>query len=110
LIYSLSNDIGDYLIDVFVTRFDFWLFFGLIAQLIFTARMVVQWWASERAGRSVVPIAFWVLSLVGGMMTLVYGLQRREAVIIIGQVLAVVIYIRNLMLIYKNKTKQSESL
>jgi lipid-A-disaccharide synthase-like uncharacterized protein len=110
LIYSLSNDIGDYLVDVFVTRFDFWLFFGLIAQLIFTARMVVQWWASERAGRSVVPIAFWVLSLVGGMMTLVYGLQRREAVIIIGQVLAVVIYIRNLMLIYKNKTKQSESL
>jgi lipid-A-disaccharide synthase-like uncharacterized protein len=110
LIYSLSNDIGDYLIDVFVTRFDFWLFFGLIAQLIFTARMVVQWWASERAGRSVVPIAFWVLSLIGGMMTLVYGLQRREAVIIIGQVLAVVIYIRNLMLIYKNKTKQSESL
>ena len=110
MIYSLSNEIGDYLIDVFVTRFDFWLFFGLIAQLIFTARMVVQWWASERAGRSVVPIAFWVLSLVGGMMTLVYGLQRREAVIIIGQVLAVVIYIRNLMLIYKNKTKQSESL
>ncbi len=110
MIYSLSNDIGDYLVDVFVTRFDFWLFFGLIAQLIFTARMVVQWWASERAGRSVVPIAFWVLSLVGGMMTLVYGLQRREAVIIIGQVLAVVIYIRNLMLIYKNKTKQSESL
>ena len=110
MIYSLSNDIGDYLIDVFVTRFDFWLFFGLIAQLIFTARMVVQWWASERAGRSVVPIAFWVLSLIGGMMTLVYGLQRREAVIIIGQVLAVVIYIRNLMLIYKNKTKQSESL
>jgi lipid-A-disaccharide synthase-like uncharacterized protein len=93
-----------------VTRFDFWLFFGLIAQLIFTARMVVQWWASERAGRSVVPIAFWVLSLVGGMMTLVYGLQRREAVIIIGQVLAVVIYIRNLMLIYKNKSRQSESL
>lgn len=110
MIYSLSNEIGDYLIDVFVTRFDFWLFFGLIAQLIFTARMVVQWWASERAGRSVVPIAFWVLSLIGGMMTLVYGLQRREAVIIIGQVLAVVIYIRNLMLIYKNKTKQSESL
>ncbi len=110
MIYSLSNDIGDYLIDVFVTRFDFWLFFGLIAQLIFTARMVVQWWASERAGRSVVPIAFWVLSLVGGMMTLVYGLQRREAVIIIGQVLAVVIYIRNLMLIYKNKSRQSESL
>ena len=110
MIYSLSNDIGDYLVDVFVTRLDFWLFFGLIAQLIFTARMVVQWWASERAGRSVVPIAFWVLSLVGGMMTLVYGLQRREAVIIIGQVLAVVIYIRNLMLIYKNKSRQSESL
>jgi lipid-A-disaccharide synthase-like uncharacterized protein len=57
----------------------------------------------------VVPVAFWVLSLVGGLMTLVYGIQRREAVIIMGQVLAVFIYIRNMMLIIKSKSKQSEA-
>jgi lipid-A-disaccharide synthase-like uncharacterized protein len=67
--------------------------------------MLVQWIASERAGQSVVPMAFWVLSVVGGMMTLVYGIERREAVIIMGQVLAVFIYVRNMMLIYKRRRK-----
>jgi lipid-A-disaccharide synthase-like uncharacterized protein len=109
VIFSLSHALGDYLYDVFIERFDFWLAFGIVAQVLFTARMIVQWLASERAGRSVVPVAFWVLSLVGGLMTLVYGIQRREAVIIMGQVLAVFIYIRNMMLIVRNKTKQSEA-
>ena len=109
MIYSLSQSVGDYLYDVFVTRFDLWLVFGLLAQLVFTARFLVQWLASEKAGRSVVPMAFWFLSIVGGTMTLVYGIQRREPVIIMGQVLSIFIYIRNVMLIFKNKTKQSES-
>jgi lipid-A-disaccharide synthase-like uncharacterized protein len=109
VIFSLSHALGDYLYDVFVERFDFWLAFGIVAQILFTARMVVQWLASERAGRSVVPVAFWVLSLVGGLMTLAYGIQRREAVIIMGQVLAVFIYIRNIMLIIRNRAKQSEA-
>lgn len=108
MIFSLSHALGDYLYDVFVERFDFWLAFGIVAQILFTARMVVQWWASERAGRSVVPLAFWILSLIGGGMTLAYGIQRREAVIIMGQVLAVFIYVRNIMLIMKNRAKQSE--
>jgi lipid-A-disaccharide synthase-like uncharacterized protein len=109
MIYSLSQSVGEYLYDVFVTRFDLWLVFGLLAQLVFTARFLVQWLASEKAGRSVVPMAFWFLSIVGGTMTLVYGIQRREPVIIMGQTLSIFIYIRNVMLIYKNKTKQSES-
>ncbi len=109
MIYSLSQAVGDYLYDVFVTRFDLWLVFGLLAQLVFTARFLVQWLASERAGRSVVPIAFWFLSIVGGTMTLVYGIQRREPVIIMGQSLSIFIYLRNVMLIFKNKSSQSES-
>ena len=109
MIYSLSQSVGDYLYDVFVTRFDLWLGFGLLAQLVFTARFLVQWLASEKAGRSVVPMAFWFLSIVGGTMTLVYGIQRREPVIIMGQTLSIFIYVRNVMLIFKNKTKQSES-
>lgn len=109
MIYSLSQSVGDYLYDVFVTRFDLWLVFGLLAQLVFTARFLVQWLASEKAGRSVVPMAFWFLSIVGGTMTLVYGIQRREPVIIMGQTLSIFIYVRNVMLIFKNKSNQSES-
>ena len=105
MIFSLSQNLGDYLYDVFVQRFDFWLAFGIVAQLVFTARFLVQWIASERAGQSVMPMAFWLLSIVGGMMTLLYGIERREAVIIMGQVLAVFIYVRNMMLIYKKRRK-----
>ena len=101
MLFNLPQNILDYVYDVFVATFDFWLAFGIVAQLVFTGRFLVQWVASERAGRSVVPVAFWVLSMVGGMMTLVYGIQRREPVIIMGQVLAVFIYVRNLMLIFR---------
>jgi lipid-A-disaccharide synthase-like uncharacterized protein len=109
MIYSLSQSVGDYLYDVFVTRFDLWLVFGLLAQLVFTARFLVQWLASEKAGRSVVPMAFWFLSIVGGTMTLVYGIQRREPVIIMGQTLSIFIFVRKVMLIFTNKSNQSES-
>lgn len=105
MIFSLSHNVGDYLYDVFITKFDFWLAFGIVAQLVFTARFLVQWIASERAGQSVMPMAFWMLSIIGGMMTLLYGIERREAVIIMGQVLAVFIYVRNMMLIVKNRRK-----
>ena len=86
-----------------------WLAFGVVAQLLFTARFVVQWIASERAGQSVIPVAFWILSIVGGGMTLVYGLVRREPIIIMGQILAVAIYVRNLMLIIQNKAETNPS-
>ena len=101
MLFSLPQDILNYVYDVFVAKFDFWLAFGIVAQLVFTGRFLVQWIASERAGRSVIPVAFWVLSMIGGMMTLVYGVQKREPVIIMGQVLAVFIYVRNLMLIFR---------
>ena len=106
MIFQLSRDLGDYLYDVFVARFDLWLLFGIAAQLIFAMRFVVQWIASERAGRSVMPVAFWFFSLTGGMLTLVYGLQRREPIIIFGQVLAVFIYVRNLMLIARERRRE----
>ncbi len=103
MIFQLSQDLSEYLYDVFVARFDWWVLFGLVAQVIFAMRFVVQWIASERAGRSVMPVAFWFISLGGGLLTLVYGLVRREPIIIIGQVLAVFIYVRNLMLIWKER-------
>lgn len=100
---SVVTDLREYLYDVFVAKFDFWLAFGLAAQLLFTARFIVQWFASEKAGKSVVPMAFWFLSMGGGMMLLIYGIVRREPIIILGQALAVVIYLRNIMLIIKDR-------
>lgn len=107
MLVAFSQGLVDYLYDVFVARFDFWLAFGIIAQLLFTARFIVQWLASEKAGRSVIPMAFWFLSMAGGTMTLVYGLVRREPIIIMGQALAVGIYIRNIMLIVKERRSRS---
>ncbi len=103
MLIRLSQDIGAFFYDVFVTRFDFWLAFGIVAQLLFGARFVVQWIASERAGRSVMPLTFWFFSMGGGVLTLIYGIARRDGVIIIGQALSVFIYLRNLSLIFRER-------
>ncbi len=108
MLIHIGQQLGDYLYDVFVAKFDFWLAFGLIAQLLFTARFLVQWISSERAGQSVVPMAFWFFSMGGGLMTLVYGVAKREPVIILGQGLATIIYIRNIMLILKSRGSGSK--
>jgi lipid-A-disaccharide synthase-like uncharacterized protein len=77
-----------------------WLaLFGLTAQAIFMGRMLVQWIASERARRSIVPVAFWWLSLLGASMLLVYGWLREDIVIILAQAFGFVVYARNLWLI-----------
>ncbi|KGT76079.1 membrane protein [Bradyrhizobium japonicum] len=110
MIIHYGQALSDYFYDVFVARFDFWLAFGLIAQLFFTARFLVQWIASERAGNSVVPIAFWFCSMGGGLMTLIYGVVKREPVIIMGQLFATIIYVRNIMLIWKNHGTASKTL
>ncbi len=110
MLISYGQALGDYLFDVFVAKFDFWLAFGLVAQLLFTARFLVQWISSERAGNSVVPMSFWFFSMGGGLMTLVYGIVKREPVIILGQSMATVIYIRNIMLIVKNRASGSTTL
>jgi lipid-A-disaccharide synthase-like uncharacterized protein len=76
-----------------------WVALGLIGQLLFTGRMIVQWLASERASRSVVPIAFWWMSLVGSTMLLAYFLWRKDAVGVLGQSVGWFVYVRNLWLI-----------
>jgi lipid-A-disaccharide synthase-like uncharacterized protein len=106
MLIQLSRDVGDYLYDVFVAKFDMWLVFGIVAQLLFAMRFVVQWIASERAGRSVMPLAFWFFSMAGGALTLVYGIVKREPIIILGQVLSVFIYVRNLQLIVKESRQR----
>ncbi|MFL5516480.1 MAG: lipid-A-disaccharide synthase N-terminal domain-containing protein [Gemmatimonadales bacterium] len=76
-----------------------WLGIGFLGQTTFSLRFLVQWWRSERAGRSVVPLAFWYLSLVGGVLLLFYAVYRRDPVFILGQVTGVFVYLRNLHLI-----------
>ena len=96
MLIDLSNALGGYLYDVFVTRLDWWLALGFLAQALFTARFLVQWIASERAGRSVIPVAFWFFSIGGGLLLLVYALYRRDPVFIAGQAFGVFVYARNL--------------
>lgn len=82
------------------SRFELmWVLFGLFGQLLFTGRFLVQWIASEKARRSVVPVAFWYFSIAGGVVLLAYAIYRLDPVFILGQSLGVVIYARNLWLI-----------
>ncbi len=89
----------DWFRTVFIDQFNGWVLLGFMAQACFTMRFVVQWIASERAKRSVVPIAFWFFSLFGGSMLFVYAIQRQDPVFIAGQGMGLIIYIRNLWLI-----------
>src|SRR3981189_2153288 len=103
MLIQYGQALGDYLYDVFVAKFDFWLAFGLVAQLLFTMRFLVQWIASERAGRSVVPMAFWLFSIGGGLLLLVYALYRRDPVFIAGQAFGVFVYLRNLYFVLRER-------
>jgi lipid-A-disaccharide synthase-like uncharacterized protein len=105
MLIQFGTEIGNFFRETFIDKFDFWLVFGLLAQLVFAMRFIVQWISSERAGRSVVPFAFWVISIGGGLMTLLYGIVKREPVIIFGQGVATLIYIRNIMLIFRERDK-----
>jgi lipid-A-disaccharide synthase-like uncharacterized protein len=84
-----------------------WLAVGLTGQLLFMARFTVQWIASERHKRSVIPIAFWYLSLFGSLTLLSYAVHKRDPVFILGLSLNSLIYVRNLWLIYRPGTHAS---
>lgn len=80
-----------------------WVALGLIGQIAFTARMLVQWWASEREQRSVVPVGFWWLSIGGATMLLIYFVWRKDVVGVLGQSVGFFIYARNLSLIRRGR-------
>lgn len=76
-----------------------WIGIGIIGQLAFTGRFLVQWLCSESAGKSVLPVAFWYLSLGGGLILLTYAIHRRDPVFVLGQLTGLFVYVRNLMLV-----------
>jgi len=89
-------------------KWDYWIILGFIAQGMFTMRFLVQWLATEKSKRSIIPNAFWYFSLSGGLLLLIYAIHRKDPVFILGQAAGVFIYTRNLHYIYKNKHTQAE--
>jgi lipid-A-disaccharide synthase-like uncharacterized protein len=83
-----------------------WVLLGLMGQVLFTGRMVLQWLVSEKAKRSVVPVGFWWMSLAGASMLMVYFIWRRDVVGVLGQSAGWLIYVRNLWLIYRNSSDE----
>ncbi len=89
-----------FLADILASFKNPWETVGIVGQLVFTSRFVVQWLASEKARKSVIPIAFWYLSIIGSIIMLAYALSIRKPSIIMGYSFTSFIYIRNLWLIY----------
>jgi len=89
-----------------MTTEQIWVAIGLSGQLLFSGRWLVQWITSERARRSVIPIAFWYFSVAGSLTLLAYALYRMDPVFVLGHVANSVIYVRNLVLLMREKRAQ----
>ena len=84
-----------------------WILVGLVGQAMFMGRFLIQWLASEKAKRSVIPIAFWWFSIGGAAILLAYAIHRGDPVFILGQSLGFGIYARNLWLIRAERRADS---
>ena len=85
----------------------FFLLIGFVGQGLFASRFIVQWIYSEKKGESTIPIIFWYLSIFGGIGLLTYAIFRKDPVIILGQSFGILIYLRNLILIYNKKNEKN---
>ena len=84
-------------------NFDLFMIVGLGGQGMFSMRFIVQWLASEKAGKSVIPFSFWIFSLGGSFLLLLYAVYRRDPIFILGQAPNLLIYSRNIWLIKRGK-------
>lgn len=80
-----------------------WIAFGLVGNALFFSRFLVQWLASERAGKSIVPTAFWYLSIAGSAVLLIYAIHKRDPVFTLAYLPNAFVYLRNLQLIKKHE-------
>jgi lipid-A-disaccharide synthase-like uncharacterized protein len=103
MLIDLSQSVGNYLSDVFLAKLSWVVLIGYAGQALFTMRFVVQWIASERAGKSVIPLAFWFFSIGGGLLLFGYALYIRDPVFILGQGFGVFVYLRNLYFIRRER-------
>lgn len=81
-----------------------WLFVGFAGQILFSARFLIQWIASERVRKSIVPEAFWYFSLGGGALLLAYAIYRADPVFIAGQAFGMIVYLRNIYFLWANRS------
>jgi len=103
MLIDLSQSVGNYLYDVFLTKLTWVVLIGYAGQALFTMRFLVQWIASERAGRSVIPVAFWFFSIGGGLLLFSYALYVKDPVFILGQGFGVFVYLRNLYFVMRDR-------
>lgn len=75
-----------------------WVSLGMLGQILFSLRFVVQWIASEKAHRTVIPYSFWTLSIAGSVLLSAYAIYRKDPVFILGQTPSVFVYVRNIIL------------
>jgi lipid-A-disaccharide synthase-like uncharacterized protein len=85
-----------------------WLTLGFAGQGLFGMRFLIQWIYSEKQRKSVIPIAFWWFSIIGGVSLLIYSIHLRDPVIISGQIFGVVVYVRNIWLLYSERKLQAQ--
>ena len=88
-----------------ILDFTFWVALGLVGQLFFSARFIVQWIYSERKKQSIIPASFWFLSLAGSAILLTYAIHKQDLVFILGQSAGFIVYTRNLILISKDRKR-----
>ncbi len=87
-----------------------WIIVGFVGQACFTSRFLIQWLASERQKKSVIPTTFWYCSIMGGAILLTYAVYRKDPVFILGQSTGLIIYLRNLYFIHQEKCRNSSPL
>ena len=88
---------------------DMWKVLGLIGQAIFGSRFIIQWLVSEKEGRSVIPVSFWYISVIGAAITLVYAIHIEEPVFMLPQLAALLIYARNLYFVQREKRAKASA-
>lgn len=96
--------------ETFWTMETLWTILGFLALGMFGSRFLIQWAASERAGHSVMPIGFWILSIAGGILLFSYSLYRFDWVFMVGQSTGLVVYFRNLYMIGRDRKRENRKL
>ena len=89
-----------------ITRESLWLALGFAGQLVFTGRFALQWLYSEYKKRSIIPVGFWYLSIIGSALLLAYAIYREDPVFIVGQAFGFVVYLRNLQLLARHQPQE----
>jgi lipid-A-disaccharide synthase-like uncharacterized protein len=103
---NAAAQLGEWWVSTSATE-KIWLAVGFSAQLMFSMRFIVQWIASERARRSIVPETFWYFSLLGGAMLFAYAVYRLDPVFMLGQGMGLVIYSRNIYFIRTHRRNEA---